>query len=162
MVVVFWSGLGSYLVQFLCSNIFISGIDCYMRRVVFRSLKVYFMYRFCIGCIILIVLWDNMQVAFLQLLACKEPPCDGVSQKTSQVSGKYRELTHWAAQALLQLWSHSAVCTALLVCHQQCQRTPLSVPPDFHAERSSPQSAGDLNTLNYIVLNTLKLRARRI
>ena len=56
MVVVFWSGLGSYLVQFLCSNLFISGIDCYMRREVFRSLKVYFMYGFCIGCIILIVL----------------------------------------------------------------------------------------------------------
>jgi len=44
MVVVFGSGLGSCLVHFLCSNVFISGIDYYTRREVFGSLKVYFIH----------------------------------------------------------------------------------------------------------------------
>jgi len=49
MVVAFGLGLGSCLVCFLCSNQFISGIDCYMCREVFGSLKVYFIDGFCIG-----------------------------------------------------------------------------------------------------------------
>jgi hypothetical protein len=49
MVVAFWLGSGSCLVCFLCSNLFISGIDYYTGREVFGSLKVYFIYRFCIG-----------------------------------------------------------------------------------------------------------------
>jgi len=78
MVVAFGLGSGSCLVRFLCSNLFISGIDYYTRREVFGSLKVYFIYRFCIGFILFIVLWDIAHAVFLQLLACKEPPCDGV------------------------------------------------------------------------------------
>jgi len=83
MIVVFRYGWGSCLVHFLCSNLFISGIDFYICRKVFESLKVYFIYGFCIGFmfigfILFIVLWDIMDAAFLQLLACKEPPCDGV------------------------------------------------------------------------------------
>jgi len=39
------------------------------------------------GFILFIVLWDIAHAAFLQLLACKEPPCDGVeAQYISQVS----------------------------------------------------------------------------
>lgn len=29
-----------------------------------------------VGCIVFIVIWDIVHEAFLQLLACKEPPCD--------------------------------------------------------------------------------------
>ena len=46
MVVAFGLGSGSCLVRFLCSNLFISGIDYYTRREVFGLLKVYFIYRF--------------------------------------------------------------------------------------------------------------------
>ena len=41
MVVAFRSGSGSFPVLFLCSNLFISGIDYYTRREVFGSLRVY-------------------------------------------------------------------------------------------------------------------------
>jgi len=83
MVVVFGLGSGSCLVRFICSNIFISGIDYYTCRKVFGSLKVYFICGFCTGFIFIgfslfIVGWDIGHAAFLQLLACKEPPCDGV------------------------------------------------------------------------------------
>jgi len=74
----FGSGSGSCLDRFLCSNLFISGIDYYTCREVFGLARVYFMYGFCIGCILFIVLWDIVHAAFLQLLVCKEPPCDGV------------------------------------------------------------------------------------
>jgi len=49
-----------------------------MRCKVFESLRVYFIYGFCIGIILFIVLWDIVHAAFLQLMVCKEPPCDGV------------------------------------------------------------------------------------
>jgi len=49
MVVGFGLGLSSCLVCFLCSNLFISGIDYYTCRAVFGLLKIYFIYRFCIG-----------------------------------------------------------------------------------------------------------------
>ena len=83
MVVAFRLGLGCCLVRFLCSNLFISGIDYYMCREVFGTLQVYFIYGFCTGFIFIgfslfIVLWDIAHAAFLQLLACKELPCDGV------------------------------------------------------------------------------------
>jgi len=83
MIVACRLGSGSCLVRFLCSNLFISDIYYYTRRKVFGSLKVYFTYRFCTGCIFIrfslfVVLWDIAHAAFLQLLACKEPPCDGV------------------------------------------------------------------------------------
>jgi len=78
MVIAFGLGSGSCLVRVLCSKIFISGIYYYMRREVFESLRVYFVYGFCIGFILLIVLWDIAHEVFLQLLACKEPTCDGV------------------------------------------------------------------------------------
>jgi len=74
---------GSYLVRFLCSNLLISGIYDYTHGKVFGSLKVYSIYGFCISFIFIdfiffIVLWDIAHAAFLQLLACKQPPCDGV------------------------------------------------------------------------------------
>jgi hypothetical protein len=53
MVVAFGLGSGSGLIPFLCSHLFISGIDYYTRREVFGSLKVYFIYKFCIGFILL-------------------------------------------------------------------------------------------------------------
>jgi len=49
MVVVFGSGSGSCLVRFLCSNLFISGIDYWTHHKVSGSLRVRFMYGFCIG-----------------------------------------------------------------------------------------------------------------
>jgi hypothetical protein len=58
MVVAFVLGSGSRLVRFLCSNIFISGIDSYMSREVFGSLKVYFIHRFCIGFILLVLFYS--------------------------------------------------------------------------------------------------------
>ena len=83
MVVAFGLRSGSCLVGLLCSTQFISGIDYYTRREVFGSLKVSFIYGFCTGFIFIglglfIVLWDIGHAACLQLLACKEPPCDGV------------------------------------------------------------------------------------
>jgi len=54
MVVAFGLGSGSCLVRFLCANVFISGIDYYTRCEVFGLLKVYFIYRFCIGFILLV------------------------------------------------------------------------------------------------------------
>jgi len=82
MVVGIGLGSGSCLVRFLCSNLFISGIDYYTHRNIFGSLNVYFIYGFCagfifIGCSLFIVLWDIGHAEFLQLLACKEPPCNG-------------------------------------------------------------------------------------
>jgi len=86
MIVAFGLELGSCLVCFLCSNLFISGINYYTCCEVFGSRRVYFIYRFCIGFILFIVLWDIAHAVFLQLLACKEPPCDGVeAQSISQV-----------------------------------------------------------------------------
>jgi hypothetical protein len=78
MVVVFRLGLGSCLVQFLCSNLGISAIDHYTSREVFELLRVYSIYGICTGCILCILLWDIAHAVFLQLLACKEPTCDGV------------------------------------------------------------------------------------
>jgi hypothetical protein len=43
---VFGLGSGSCLVRFFGTNVFISGIEDYKRREVFRSLKVYFIYGF--------------------------------------------------------------------------------------------------------------------
>jgi len=86
MVVAFGLGSGSCLVHFLCSNLFISHIDYYTRSEVFGSLKVYFIYAFCTGFIIIgfslfIVLWHIGQAAFLQLRACKEPPSEAVEDQ---------------------------------------------------------------------------------
>jgi len=78
MIVVFRLESGSGIVHSLCSNLYIPGIEYYTRREVFGSLRVYYIYRFCIGFILFIVLWDIVHAAFLQLPACKEPPYDGV------------------------------------------------------------------------------------
>jgi len=48
------------------------------------------------------------------------------------------------------------------VCRRQCQRWPFSIALNFHAERSSPQTAGNLIISNYAILNTIKLSDRRI
>ena len=58
MVVAFRLGSVSCLVRFLCSNLFISGIDYYTRHEVFGSLKVYFISGFCIGFILLVLLYS--------------------------------------------------------------------------------------------------------
>jgi len=78
MVVVSGLRSGSCLVRFLCSNLCISRIDNYTRREVFGLLRVYFIYRFCIGFDLFIVLRDITHAAFLQLLTCKVSPCDVV------------------------------------------------------------------------------------
>jgi hypothetical protein len=46
MVVVLGLSSGSYRVRFLCSNLFISGLDYYTRREVFGLLKVNSIYSF--------------------------------------------------------------------------------------------------------------------
>ena len=76
--VAFRSGTGSCLVCFLCFNLFISGIDYYTRREVSESLRVCFISVFCTGLILFIVLGNITHATFLQLRACKEPPCDCV------------------------------------------------------------------------------------
>jgi hypothetical protein len=58
MVVAFWFGLDSCVGRFLCSNLFMLGIDYYTRREVFGLLKVYFIYRFCIGFILLVLFYS--------------------------------------------------------------------------------------------------------
>jgi len=78
MVVAFGLGSGSCVVCVLWFNLFISGIDYYTHCEVFELLSVYFPYGFCFGFILFIVLWDIAHAALLQLLACNEPPCDGV------------------------------------------------------------------------------------
>jgi len=78
MVVAFRLALGSCLVCVLCPNLIILGSDYCMCCKVFGLLMVYFIFGVCIGFILFIVLWDIAHVVFLQLLACKVPPCDGV------------------------------------------------------------------------------------
>jgi len=78
MIVAFGLGSSSCFVCFLCSNLFVSGIENYMHCERFGSLRVYCIDWFRIGFILFIVLWDIVHAAFLQLLACKEPPCNGV------------------------------------------------------------------------------------
>jgi hypothetical protein len=83
MVVALRLGSGYCLVRSLCSKQFISVINYYTCHKVFGLLKVYFIYGYCTGCIFIsfilfIVLWVIGHAACLQLLACKEPPCDGV------------------------------------------------------------------------------------
>jgi len=58
MVVAFVLGSGSCLVRFLCSNLSISAIDENTRRNVSVSLKVYFIYGFCIGFIFLVLFYS--------------------------------------------------------------------------------------------------------
>jgi len=97
---------------------------------------------------------------FLQLRACKQPPCDGV--EAWWLIWKYHEYTHEAAQAQHQLSFLSMLYTPLLMCRWQCQRRLLSIGPNFDAKRSSPQTAGNLNISNYAIRNTFKLHTRRI
>jgi hypothetical protein len=87
MVVAFRLVSGSCCVRFLCSNVVISGIEYYMRREVIGSLKVYFIYGFCTGFIfigfsVFIGLRDIGHGVCLHLLACNEPPCDGVEAES--------------------------------------------------------------------------------
>ena len=58
MVAAFGLGSGSCLVRFHCSNLFNSGIDYYPRCAVFGSLKVYFIYGFCIGFMLLVLCYS--------------------------------------------------------------------------------------------------------
>jgi hypothetical protein len=66
------------------------------------------------------------------------------------------------AHTQLQLSLIGIVSTPLLSRRRQCQRRPVSVAPDFHAESSSPQTAGDPNISNYTTLNTFELHPRTI
>jgi len=53
---------------------------------VFGSLRVNFVHQCCVGFILFIVLWNIAHEAFLQLLAFKKTPSDGVeAQSISQV-----------------------------------------------------------------------------
>jgi hypothetical protein len=58
MVVAFRLESGTCLVRFPCSTLFISGIEYYTHREVFGSLKVYFIYRFWIGFILLVLFYS--------------------------------------------------------------------------------------------------------
>lgn len=77
MVVALRLWLGSNHVHFIYSNLFISGLDNYMYCEVFGLLRVNFMSGFCIGFVLLIVFWVNAHAVYFQLLACKNPGCDG-------------------------------------------------------------------------------------
>jgi hypothetical protein len=153
------SGYGRVLV-FVCfhySNLFISGIDYYKHREIFGSLKVYFIYGLCTGFIFIgfnlfIGLWDIGHAECLQLLACNEPPGDDAVAK-SIMSLHTR---------LLRPSTNFTVYTPLLPYHRQCQRSPHSRALNFHAERSSPLTAGDFNISNYTILNTFKMHGRKI
>jgi hypothetical protein len=138
------SGEGCELVRFLCSNVFISGIDYFTRREVFGLLRVYFL---CIHSII-------------GHRTCSAFATPGVMVVRVNTSLKYRELIypHRTAQAQHQLSSLSTVNTSLLPCHQQCQRRPHSVALNFHAQRCSPQSAGNTIISNYTIRNTFMLQ----
>jgi hypothetical protein len=57
-VVVFWLGSLSCVVGFLCSNLFILSIDYYTRLEIFGPFKVYFIYMFCIGFILLVLFYS--------------------------------------------------------------------------------------------------------
>jgi len=49
------------------------------RFILFKGfVLVLFYWFYFIGFILFIVLWDMVHAVFLQLLACNEPPCDGV------------------------------------------------------------------------------------
>jgi len=78
MVVTFLLISGSCLVRFLCSDGFNSGIEYDTCREVFWSLSINFIYGFFLGLSWFIVLLDIAHAAFLQLRACKQPPCDGL------------------------------------------------------------------------------------
>ena len=78
MIVAFGLRSGSCLGCILCSNLFISHIEYYTRCEVFGLLRVCSIHGFCISFILVIVLWDIAHAVFLQLLACKKPPCDGI------------------------------------------------------------------------------------
>ena len=137
------------------------GIHYYTSCEVFGWLRDCFINGFCISNILFIVLCDIVHAAFLQLLARKELSSDGVEdQYISRVSRKYRELTHQAAQAQHQLWSHFTLNTPLLACHRQCQRRPPSIALNLHAGKCSPHWAGDLNVTNYTIQSTFTLHSR--
>jgi len=124
----------------------------------FHSWVLYWFYF--IGCIVFIELRDIAHAAFLQLLAYKKHRFDGV--EAEYVCWMYRELTHKTAPAHHQLSSASTVSTSLHTCRRQCRRRPCSVAPNFHAERYSPQTTGNINISNYAILNTFQLHTRRI
>jgi hypothetical protein len=64
---------------------------------------------------------------------------------------------HRTAQAQHQLCSLSTVNPPLVLCRRQCERRQHSIAANFHAERSSPYTAGDIHISNYTILNTFKL-----
>jgi len=87
MVVAIWLWSGSCPVEFLFSNLCISGMDNYTRHEIFGSVRVYFISCCCLGSILFIVLWDIAHATCLQLLAYKVPAWDRVEdQYVSQVS----------------------------------------------------------------------------
>jgi hypothetical protein len=70
---------------------------------------------------------------------------------------KYHDLIptlDWSGPA--PTMSLSTVSTPLLTGRRKCQRRPLSVAPNIHAESSSPQTAGELNISNFTILNTIR------
>jgi len=91
---------GSGLDCLLWTDQCISDIDYYTCHEEFVSLRVDFINQVWFDFISFVLLWDIMHAAFLQLLACKKPVCDGVeAQRISQVSWQYRELTHQPTRA---------------------------------------------------------------
>jgi len=166
--------LGSCLVSFLCCTLFISGNDSGTRGgIILVSVRVaglfvsFVLINFsqaliitdvakfldCSGCIfyLFIVLCGIAHAVFLQLLAWW---CWGSKNLPSVVSW----YPHQTAQAQHHFSSHSTVNPRLLQCHWQYQRRPHSVAPNFHADKSSLQTAGNINISIYTILNTIKLQ----
>jgi len=165
MVFIFRLGSGSCLVCLICCTQFMSGIDFYTHREVFGSFGVDLCYWFCIHSISFLVLRDITHAPLLQLLASKQPPCDGIeAQWISQVSWKYCELIPTpgcSGQAPTFVPFYSVYSTPHVSLTLE-ERRPPAVAPNFHAERSSPQRAGHYNISMHTTLNTFRLHARRI
>jgi len=76
MVVAFRSGSCSCLLRVLCSNLFIRHLLLHMLRGFWIAQGLLCLWVIFIGFSLFIVVWNITHVAFLQLLAGKEPPCD--------------------------------------------------------------------------------------
>jgi len=150
-------GRGCGLGYFLCSNLFISGVDYHTHHEVSRLPRVNFsfyshyhgtsrMQHFCNS-------WHGRNVLVM---------VSRIDKSLKLAENIVSLHPHQPAQAQHLLSSHSKANTPLVASCWRCQGRHQSITPNFHAERSSPQTAGDLKVSNYTILNTIKLHAGRI
>jgi len=159
MVVTFGLWSDSCLVRFLCSNVSMWVINYSKCREGFGLHRVFFIYGFCIGCILFILLWGIAHAAFLQLLVCKEPPCDCVEAEwISEVSWKYRKHTltpGCSGPALSFVTFYSVYCTPRLLLTMP-QKTPFHWPK-FSCRKMSTSNSCRLQHLTLHPLEHLEV-----